>query len=134
MEKVTRNNLTIREVETMILGEVSDQLNERYNNSKTNYIMPIFAKEKIEKIANDKGSFTLVNATTSTIEKLIAKKQAQQNKLQEEIDYLKTLDKNQVIITKNEYITRSTTKEFKEMATKYIDKMLEDFTSKTLKQ
>lgn len=133
MEKVTRNNLTKREIEIMILGEIATQTNKRYNESK-NYIMQTFAKENIEKIANEKGSFTKVNAMTNTIENIINDKKAQIEKLQKEIEYLNTLDKHQVMITRNEYATRSASKETKEKAQEYIQKMLADFTSKTLKQ
>lgn len=133
MEKITRNNLTKREIEIMILGEIATQTTKKYNESK-NYIMQTFIKDNVEKISNEKGSFTKVNAMTNTIEEIIANKKAEIEKLQKEINHLNTLDKHQVMITRNEYATRSASKETKEKAQEYIQKMLEDFTSKTLKQ
>lgn len=131
--KSSRNHLTKREEEILLIGEIHTQTEKLYNESKT-YIMQTFTKEDIEKIANEKGSFTKVEAKTSTIEEVIKSKQALIEKLQNEIEDLKTKDKNEIIITKIEYAQKTSSKETKEKAKEYIDKMLEDFTSKTLKQ
>ena len=133
MEKVTRNRITKRDLETIILGEIQAQTDKKYNESKT-YLMQTFTKERIDKIANEKGSFTKVNAKTITIEELIEMKEAQMEKLQEEIVELKLKDKTEIVIIKNEYCTRYASPETKEKAREYIGKRLADFTSKTLKQ
>ena len=52
MEKVTRNSLTKREIEIMILGEISSQTKCKYDETK-HFILQTFEKEGIEKIKNE---------------------------------------------------------------------------------
>lgn len=133
MEKIVRNSLTKREIEIMILGEISSQTKNKYDETK-HFILQTFEKEGIEKIKNEKGSFTKVNAKTMTVAELIKEKEKEYKKLQDEIKQLKTLNKNTVLLVRNEYATRTASKETKEKAKEYIDKILQDFTSKSLKQ